>query len=147
MAGNNPALKFDDGKVPMDLLDPDWLEGTARVLQFGAGKYDKHNWRKGVEWSRLYAAAQRHLNAFARGWETDDETGLSHLLHASCCLMFLYEMQQNRRDLNDMYWADRCQDPQSGAEADEEGQEECGFGDLLRLFFELVEERRETQQR
>ena len=100
------ALKFDNGKLPMDLLDPEWMEGVAQVLQFGAQKYAAHNWRKGMEWSRLYAAIQRHLNAFAKGWEYDDETGLSHLLHASCGLMFLYEMQRYRRDLNDMYWAD-----------------------------------------
>lgn len=99
------ALKFDNGKLPMDLLDPEWMEGVAQVLQFGAQKYAAHNWRKGMEWSRLYAAIQRHLNAFAKGWEYDDETGLSHLLHASCGLMFLYEMQRYRRDLNDMYWA------------------------------------------
>ena len=101
------ALKFDNGKLPMDLLDPEWMEGVAQVLQFGAQKYAAHNWRKGMEWSRLYAAIQRHLNAFAKGWEYDDETGLSHLLHASCGLMFLYEMQRYRRDLNDMYWADQ----------------------------------------
>ena len=101
------ALKFDNGKLPMDLLDPEWMEGVAQVLQFGAQKYAAHNWRKGMEWSRLYAAIQRHLNAFAKGWEYDDETGLSHLLHASCGLMFLYEMQRYRRDLNDMYWADK----------------------------------------
>ncbi len=101
------ALKFDNGKLPMDLLDPEWMEGVAQVLQFGAQKYAAHNWRKGMDWSRLYAAIQRHLNAFAKGWEYDDETGLSHLLHASCGLMFLYEMQRYRRDLNDMYWADK----------------------------------------
>ena len=101
------ALKFDNGKLPMDLLDPEWMEGVAQVLQFGAQKYAAHNWRKGMEWGRLYAAIQRHLNAFAKGWEYDDETGLSHLLHASCGLMFLYEMQRYRRDLNDMHWADQ----------------------------------------
>ena len=101
------ALKFDNWKLPMDLLDPEWMEGVAQVLQFGAQKYAAHNWRKGMEWSRLYAAIQRHLNAFAKGWEYDDETGLSHLLHASCGLMFLYEMQRYRRDLNDMYWVDK----------------------------------------
>lgn len=100
------GTKFDQGKLPMDLLDPEWLEGVAQILQFGAQKYAAHNWRQGISYSRLYAATQRHLTAFAKGWETDGETGLSHLLHASCCLMFLYSMQQHRRDLNDMYWAD-----------------------------------------
>lgn len=111
------GIKFDQDKLPMDLLDPEWLEGVAQILQFGAQKYAAHNWRQGISYSRLYAAAQRHLNAFAKGWETDDETGLSHLLHASCCLMFLYSMQQHRRDLNDMYWADKGENPHPTKEA------------------------------
>ena len=30
------GTKNDAGKLPMDLLDPEWLEGVAAVLQFGA---------------------------------------------------------------------------------------------------------------
>lgn len=104
------AQKFDAGKLPMDLLDPEWLEGVASVLRFGAEKYDAHNWRNGMSFSRLYAATQRHLMQFAKGWETDGESGESHLLHASCCLMMLYHMQQYQRHQNDMYWADAAND-------------------------------------
>ena len=99
------GIKNDAGKLPMDLLDPEWLEGVAAVLQFGAEKYEPHNWRRGLEWSRFYAGIQRHLNAFAKGEEHDPETGLSHLHHASCGLMFLSFMQEHRRDLNDLYWS------------------------------------------
>lgn len=101
------AQKFDSGKPRMDLLDPAFLEGVARVLTFGAQKYEPHNWRKGLDWSRLYAACQRHLSAFAKGAEFDGETGESHLLHAACCLMFLHSMQRERRDLNDLFWSDK----------------------------------------
>ena len=101
------AQKADQNKLPMDLLDPEWLEGVAAVLQFGAEKYDAHNWRNGLEYSRLYAAAQRHLNQFAKGHEYDEESSEHHLLHASCCLMFLYHMTQYRPDLNNMYWANQ----------------------------------------
>ena len=62
---------------------------TAKVLDFGAVKYAPNNWRGGFKWSRLVAAAHRHLDAFARGTITDDETGLHHLAHFSCCMMFL----------------------------------------------------------
>ena len=99
------ALKFDDGKTPLHLLDAEYLEGVARVLEFGARKYAADNWRKGVQYTRLFSAIQRHLLSFSKGEEVDPETGFSHLLHASCGLMFLYHMQLHRRDLNDMWWA------------------------------------------
>lgn len=83
------AVKKDDGKNRLELLDPAWLEEVGKVLTFGAKKYEDHNWRKGFAWSRLFGAALRHIFAFVRGEDKDPETGLSHLAHASCCLMFL----------------------------------------------------------
>lgn len=62
---------------------------TAKVLDFGATKYAPNNWRGGFKWSRLISAAHRHLDAYARGTICDDETGLHHLAHFSCCMMFL----------------------------------------------------------
>lgn len=62
---------------------------VARVLAFGAKKYARHNWRLGMDWSRLIGAAMRHLAAFTRGELHDPETGLHHLGHLGCCLMFL----------------------------------------------------------
>lgn len=100
------AIKFDQGKLPLDLVDPEFVEGVAAVLQFGAQKYAAHNWRKGMDWSRLMAATQRHLAEFAKGFEYDLESGESHLMHAACCLMFLHHMHRYRPDLNDLWWAD-----------------------------------------
>ncbi len=84
------ALKFDQEKLPLHLIDPLWLKTTAEVLAFGEKKYGAWNWAKGTfEWHRLYRAAMGHLTDWYAGEETDPETGLSHLWHASCCLMFL----------------------------------------------------------
>jgi len=47
------------------------------------------NWEQGMAWSRLYAATFRHLTAWWGGERTDQETGLSHLAHAGCCVCFL----------------------------------------------------------
>jgi hypothetical protein len=55
-------------------------------LTFGAGKYDDHNWEKGLEFDRLYAACQRHLLAHREGEALDPESGLPHLYHAFCTL-------------------------------------------------------------
>jgi hypothetical protein len=95
--------KFDTDKPPMDLLDRHALEQIARVLAFGAGKYDRHNWRGGIRYSRLLAAALRHLHAFNDGEDKDPETGLSHIAHAGCCVMFLLWMEQARPDMDDRW--------------------------------------------
>lgn len=88
------GVKYDAGKVQMELLDPSFLEGTAAVLTFGAAKYDAYNWAKGMQWSRVFGALMRHMWKFWRGQELDEETGISHLYHASCCLMFLAHYQK-----------------------------------------------------
>ena len=101
---SSPEGRKDDIDKPrMDLLSSVWLQGTAEVLTYGAKKYAAHNWRKGIHASRLYAALQRHLTAWNDGHDLDPETQLSHLLHASCCLMFLYETMERRMDLDDRY--------------------------------------------
>lgn len=84
-------VKHDKAKLPMELLSVPAMMGTAEVLKFGAGKYAPWNWatEPGFAWSRLYGAALRHLTAHMNGEDTDPETGLSHLDHAACCIMFL----------------------------------------------------------
>lgn len=86
----------------MDLLDPDALEGLARVLEFGAKKYSRNNWRGGISYSRLIAACLRHIFAILRGEYIDSESGLPHVDHAACCIMFLSHFMKNREDLNDL---------------------------------------------
>lgn len=97
------GTKHDSGKPMVSLLDSEWLLGTAAVLTFGAKKYAPHNWRQGFPYSRVMDALQRHLLAFNGGQDLDEETGLSHLYHASCCLMFLSSMKENHPELDDRY--------------------------------------------
>ncbi len=97
------GLKHDSEKVQLDLLSPRWVVGVGSVLTFGAKKYAAHNWRKGIALSRLLGAALRHIFAFIGGEDRDSESGLSHLYHASCCLMFASELHETRPDLDDRY--------------------------------------------
>ncbi len=97
------ALKFDGDKPPMVLLPFDALEEVAKVLAFGAEKYEAHNWRKGFEWSRLYSAVFRHLSSHLQGEDTDPETGLSHLAHAACGVLFLVAHEKNGLGTDDRY--------------------------------------------
>ena len=87
------GTKHDSNKNRLELLPFEALEDIAEVLTFGAQKYDAHNWRKGFAWSRLLGAALRHLFAWARGEDKDPESGLSHLAHAGCCILFLITHQ------------------------------------------------------
>ena len=84
--------KDDSSKVQVELLSPLWLLGVGRILTRGATKYSAHNWRKGLERARTVGASLRHIFAYLAGEDNDSETGESHLLHASCELMFSYEL-------------------------------------------------------
>lgn len=97
------GIKHDLGKPPLDLLSTKALVEVARVLEFGKAKYSAHNWRGGLAFSRVIGAALRHITAFNDGQDVDTETGLSHIAHASCCLMFLLEYIQTHPELDDRY--------------------------------------------
>jgi hypothetical protein len=92
--------KHDDGKAPIGLIPPWALWEVAKVLQHGAKEYSPWNWAKGMSWSRVYNAAQRHLLKWQMRESPDKDSGLSHLAHAACCLMFLitYELKGIGRD-------------------------------------------------
>ena len=90
-------IKHDSNKIRVSLLEPDFILGVAEVATFGANKYAKDNWKKCEDTDRIEDAALRHLFAYLKGEKIDKETGLSHLYHVSCNLMFLdyFDRQEN----------------------------------------------------
>lgn len=97
------AIKFDSEKPRMELLSRVALEGCAQVLAFGSRKYAAHNWRRGLAWSRLIGAALRHLTAIMDGEDIDPESGLPHVDHLACCVMFLSEYQKKNLGTDDRW--------------------------------------------
>lgn len=87
--------KFDGDKIRFELLPIYALSETSKVLTFGAKKYGDWNWAQGISYSRLEGATLRHLVAFMDGEDLDAESGLPHLAHAICELMFLLDMTRN----------------------------------------------------
>ena len=87
--------KYDTGKPDYTLLPWDAVEEIVKVLDFGARKYARDNWKhvEGAE-TRYLAAALRHITAHARGEKDDSETGISHLAHAGCCILFLLSLEK-----------------------------------------------------
>lgn len=85
--------KADAGKARWDLVPWKAVAIMVDVLGFGAKKYGDENWRQVPDARRRYfAAAQRHLIAWYGGERIDSESGLPHLAHALCCVVFLLEM-------------------------------------------------------
>lgn len=92
------GVKDDTGKTRWDLVPVLAEEEIARVLTYGAGKYAADNWRNVPEpVRRYYSAMRRHVQAWRRGEMLDPETGLHHLAHAATCLVFLVEMDLEKK--------------------------------------------------
>lgn len=87
----------------MDLLTLEFLTETSKALDFGAKKYGKHNFKGGIEHTRLLAASIRHIYQYLSGEDLDPESGHSHLGHAAAGLNMALWMIKHRPDLDDRY--------------------------------------------
>ena len=89
--------KFDGEKVRLDLVEPSLIEAIGKVRTYGVKKYtDEQSWRK-VEKQRYVAAAMRHFEAYRKGESNDAESGMPHLWHCACNLMFLIELEKEQQ--------------------------------------------------
>lgn len=82
------GVKDTIGKLDWCLLPINALREVVKVLDYGAKKYSKDNWQK-VEPYEYKKAAFRHWTAYVEGEKNDPETGLSHLAHLACDVLFL----------------------------------------------------------
>ena len=91
------GAKHDGGKLRYSLLPKGTITEVLKVLEFGAKKYAPDNWMKvDNARTRYYDAALRHITAWHEGEKFDQETGVSHIAHALCCLHFLMWFELNR---------------------------------------------------
>lgn len=92
-AGVVEGRKDDAGKTDWGLVPWPAMEIVAAVLQHGAEKYGRDNWKNVTDAQRRYFnAAMRHLLAHQRGELSDADSGRPHLAHAICCLLFLLQL-------------------------------------------------------
>ena len=95
------GLRYNKGKLPMELVPPSAIKALAEVLKVGADKYELRNWEKGMKWSIGYACAMRHLLAWWEGKDIDSESKLHHLKHALSNIAMLIEYLETYPDLDD----------------------------------------------
>lgn len=74
--------------VAVDYINQQMVREIVEVLEYGSAKYHEFNWADGGSWRMVADCALRHLLAED---EFDAESGLSHMAHFGCNLMFLLE--------------------------------------------------------
>ena len=105
------GIKFDSGKsYRPELITPEFIFELSEVLAYGAKKYEDRNWEKGMKWSRPFGALMRHLWAWWKGEDKDEETGFSHLAHAACNVMFLLTFESRRIGADDRIYIHPAQE-------------------------------------
>lgn len=95
------GVKFDAEKPQLSILTRESLIAEARAFEYGAKKYSRNNYKKGMEWTRLIDASLRHITAFNAGEDVDNESSLNHLWHAKACLAMLIYYYENRVGTDD----------------------------------------------
>jgi hypothetical protein len=77
------GLRYNKGKIKLELITPQIIRAIGTILTKGAEKYAPRNWEKGMEWSTVIGCLKRHLLAIEEGRDYDKESGelaVDHLL-------------------------------------------------------------------
>jgi len=85
------------------LLPMEALKEVAEHYGVGAQKYEKHNMRRGYEWSKSFDALMRHATQFWAGEDRDEETGSKHLAAVVFHALTLMEFMETHPEYDDRY--------------------------------------------
>lgn len=88
-------------KLSYNALGKEANEGAARIWEYGATKYERGNWLKGMPYTEAVDSLMRHLEAFLDGEDNDLESGLPHVDHIQTCAKILAQSVHTRPDLDD----------------------------------------------
>lgn len=84
----------------MHLVPLEAVEAVAKVLGFGAQKYEPDGWKEVPDAVNRYnSALLRHLVEIQKGEEIDPESGLPHIDHVACNALFLSYFNLHNSDL------------------------------------------------
>ena len=83
------GLRFNQGKLRYDLVEPRAHHDMVEVLTDGAIKYNSRNCENGLSWTSVLASLKRHIAAIEFGEDYDPESGRLHIAHAACNVHFL----------------------------------------------------------
>ena len=95
------ALRYNEGKLQWSMIDYKSLEGMVRVLEMGARKYSKDNWKLGMPVTQVCESLMRHLFAYMSGEDKDPESGENHMAHVLVNAMFIEFIMRERPEFDD----------------------------------------------
>lgn len=82
-----------------DLLPFKQVAKIVDVLTTGAETYGPNTWQDIPDGkNRYFAALMRHLTAWRRGEKIDSDSGIHHLAHAGCNILFLMFLDDKEED-------------------------------------------------
>lgn len=82
------AQRFNTNKPKWSLVDFKSLIPLVDVLEFGAKKYDVHQWKQGLNREEILESTYRHLIELMDNQELDEESKLHHTGHVMANMMF-----------------------------------------------------------
>jgi hypothetical protein len=103
---NKPTVKpeqadrFNAGKPQLSyMMEADVaMKGMCEVFSFGAIKYARGNWKKGLPEMEVIDSLLRHMMAYANGEVLDPESGKPHVDHITCNAVFLATFGKRTED-------------------------------------------------
>lgn len=101
--GTGGAARFNTGKPQLSLVleAKHGLAEAAAVLEFGAKKYARGNWHKGLSHTQICDSLLRHLTSYLSGEDVDPESECKHVGHILVNALFLAEMVNTKPELDD----------------------------------------------
>lgn len=98
----NPKDLLGLKKVPLGQVCPVAMAHESCAMLDGDIKYGFRNWREKRVVARIYIdAALRHIQSWAEGEETAEDSGVHHLGHARACLGILLDAQETGNLIDD----------------------------------------------
>lgn len=95
--------KEDNGKPMFSCLPPEGMLELGMVEKIGVKKYGRHNYRNGIEVSRLTDAIMRHWIAFVNGEDRDKDDGNHHLAAIAWNALVAIQMIKDKPELDDRH--------------------------------------------
>ncbi|MFY4767490.1 dATP/dGTP diphosphohydrolase domain-containing protein [Aliarcobacter butzleri] len=101
MNDKDEFIKNDTEKVNIAILFdmPLAVAEVAKVIDYGAKKYDRKNWALVDDKERYESASLRHQISFHNGEYLDEESGLQHLAHSIASQLFLLELKLREKNV------------------------------------------------
>ena len=107
MPQNKQMMRDNNGKPKLSyILDfPNSISAVAKVMEQGAEKYERNNWKKGAPITECEDSLLRHMTAFHNCENDDKESLQTHLAHviANACFM-IENLETHGGEFDDRDW-------------------------------------------